>query len=67
MVVGIDSIPIAALFAVADIGELRDPYVGPEITREAGVLPVVLWYSLILASIAIPCVAAVILRRRKSS
>src|SRR5262249_17588432 len=64
---GLIVLPIAALFAVADLSELRDPYVGPEIIKEAGVFYVVVWYSLILASVAIPSITAVILRRRKSS
>jgi hypothetical protein len=49
---GLAVLPVVALFAWADVSELRDPFVGPAIVREAGLLHVVLWYVLILASIA---------------
>jgi len=56
-----------ALFGFADVGELRDPFVGPAILEEAGLLHVVMWYALILFAVAIPAAAAIIGRRRKSS
>lgn len=59
-------IPIVALFAIADVSELWDPFVGPEIVREAGVWHVVAWYCLIVGSIAIPSVTGILQRRRSS-
>jgi hypothetical protein len=56
-----------ALFGLADVGELRDPFVGPALIEEAGLLHVVVWYALILLAVAIPTVAAIRERRRKSS
>jgi hypothetical protein len=55
-----------ALFGLADVGELRDPF-GPALIEEAGLLHVVVWYALILLAVAIPTVAAIRGRRRKSS
>jgi hypothetical protein len=64
---GVTVLPVAAIFGLADMSELRDPFVGPEIVREAGLLHVVVWYALILASIVIPTITAAIVRHRKSS
>ncbi len=64
---GLSVLPVVALFGLADISELRDPFVGPAIIEEAGVLHVVVWYALILLAAAIPTIAVVIRRRRKSS
>jgi hypothetical protein len=63
---GLTVLPVIALFAFADVSELHDPFVGPAIVREAGWSHVVLWYALILASIAIPVLTAALVRRRKS-
>ena len=63
---GLSVLPLVALFGLADVSELRDPYVVPAIIQEAGLLHVVAWYALIFLALAIPSVAAVIERRRKS-
>jgi hypothetical protein len=55
-------LPVVGLFAWVDIGELRDPFVGPEIVREAGSLYVLLWYAFILAGFGVPIVTAAIMR-----
>ena len=64
---GLTVLPLAVIFGLADMSELRDPFVGPEIVGEAGLLHVVVWYALILASIVIPTITAAIVRHRKSS
>jgi hypothetical protein len=63
---GLLVLPIVAVFAWADFSELHDPFVGPAIIREAGLLHVVVWYAFILAGIAVPVLTAVIVRRGKS-
>ena len=64
---GLAVLPIAITFGLADMSELRDPFVGPAIISEAGLLHVVVWYALVLASIIIPTITAAIVRYRKSS
>jgi hypothetical protein len=64
---GLSVLPISVLFGLADVSELRDPFVGPAIIEEAGVLHVVVWYALILLAVTSPAVAAIIGHRRKSS
>lgn len=59
---GLLSLPIIAFFAWSDIGELRDPSVGPAILREAGYTYVVGWYALMVAGFALPIVSAVLKR-----
>jgi uncharacterized membrane protein YhhN len=63
---GLTVLPVVALFASADVSELSDPFVGPAIVKEAGWWHVVLWYALIMASIALPLLTAANVRRRKS-
>jgi hypothetical protein len=63
---GLLILPVVAVFAWADVGELHDPFVGPAIVREAGLLHVLVWYALMLAGISIPVLAAAIMRPRKS-
>ena len=63
---GLVVLPVTAFFAFADVSELLDPAVGPAIVEEAGRLHVLLWYSLILASLTIPILTAVLSRRGKS-
>ena len=67
MVVRTTRTPCCGSVGFADVGELRDPFVGPAILEEAGLLHVVMWYALILFAVAIPAAAAIIGRRRKSS
>jgi len=62
---GLLVLPIVGVFAWADVGELRDPFVGPAIIKEAGLLHVLAWYTFILAGIGVPVLAAAIMRRRK--
>jgi hypothetical protein len=64
---GLTVLPVAITFGLADMSELRDPFVGPEIVREAGLLHVVIWYALILVSILVPTITATIVRHRRSS
>jgi hypothetical protein len=63
---GLLVLPVVAVFAWADVGELHDPFVGPAIIREAGLLHVLVWYTFILAGIGVPVLTAAIMRRRKS-
>jgi hypothetical protein len=63
---GLLVLPVVAVFAWADVGELHDPFVGPAIIREAGLLHVLVWYAFILAGIGVPVLTAAIMRRRKS-
>jgi hypothetical protein len=64
---GLTVLPVAITFGLADMSELRDPFVGPAIISEAGLLHVVVWYALILSSVLIPTITAAIVRYRKSS
>ena len=64
---GLTVLPVAVIFGLADMSELRDPFVGPAIVREAGLLHVVVWYALIVASILIPTITAITVRLRRSS
>lgn len=64
---GLTVLPIAITFGLADMSELRDPFVGPAIVEEAGLLHVIVWYGLILASILIPTITATIVRYRRPS
>jgi hypothetical protein len=63
---GLLVLPIVGVFAWADVSELHDPFVGPAIIREAGLLHVLAWYTFILAGIGVPVLTAAIMRRRKS-
>lgn len=64
---GLTVLPIAVTFGLADMSELRDPFVGPAIVEEAGLFHVLVWYALILASVFIPIITAIIVRHRRSS
>jgi hypothetical protein len=57
---GLLALPVIAVFAWIDTSELRDPYVGPAILREAGYTYVVGWYTVMVAGFALPIVSAVL-------
>jgi len=59
---GLLSLPLVAALAWRDVGELRDPFVGPAIVREAGYVYVLGWYALIIAGFALPVTSALLKR-----
>jgi hypothetical protein len=63
---GLLVLPVVGAFAWADLSELRDPFVGPAILEEAGLLHVLAWYTFMLVGIGVPVLTAAIFRRRKS-
>jgi len=52
---GLWVLPVVAVFAWADVGELHDPFVGLAIIREAGLLHVLVWYALSAGGDGHPC------------
>ncbi len=56
----------AGFFAWGQVGELRDPFVGPAIRAEAGMDYVILSYSVMLIAIALPLLGAAHGRRRSN-
>lgn len=60
---GLLVLPIVAVFAWVDVGELNDPSVGPAIIEEAGLLHVLVWYAFILAGAGVPILTAAMVRR----
>jgi hypothetical protein len=63
---GLLVIPIVSLFALGDLAELHDPFVGPAIVREAGLLHVVLWHAFILAGFGVPILTAALKTKKLS-
>ncbi len=63
---GLLVLPIVAVFAWVDVGELNDPFVGPAIIEEAGLLHALVWYAFILAGVGVPVLTAAMARRGKS-
>ena len=62
---GLVVLPIVAVFAWTDVGELNDPFVGSAIIKEAGLLHVLMWYAFMLAGIGVPVLTAAIMRMQK--
>jgi hypothetical protein len=60
---GLLVLPVVALFAWVDMGELHDPFIGPAIFKEGGLFYVVVWHALILAGFAVPILTAALKRR----
>ena len=63
---GLLVLPIVAVFAWVGVGELNDPFVGPAIIEEGGLLHVLVWYAFILAGVGVPVLTAAMARRGKS-
>ena len=59
---GLLLLPLVAVFTWRDLSELHDPFVGPDIVREAGYVYVIGWYALIVAGFALPVTSALLKR-----
>jgi hypothetical protein len=57
-------IPLALVLAWIQISEVRDPFVGPDILREAGHTYVVQSYLAVSIAVVLPLIGALVWRKR---
>ena len=60
-------VAVATLFSIAMFLEIRDPFVGPAIRREAGAGYVLQVYTAAVAAVGIPLLATAVAKRRSTA
>ena len=58
------ALPVSLFFAWGHLGELRDPFIGPAIVREAGQSYVAQSYIAMALALVLPCFAIILPRKK---